>query len=49
MLVSSIQADKSLKQSVIVFKSVFEQQGKVLKEKEAFELEESIAENKQRA
>jgi hypothetical protein len=47
MLVSSIQEDKSLKQSVNVFKSVFEQQGKVLKEKEAIELEELIAESNQ--
>ena len=49
MLVSSIQADKSLKQSVNVFKSVFEQQGKVLKQKEAIELEESKAQSKQSA
>jgi len=49
MLVSAIQEDKSLKQSVNIFKSIFELRGKELKEKESRSLKDSIAQNQRSA
>ena len=46
MLISAIQEDKSLKQSVNIFKEIFELKGKELKEQEAIELKfEQVEEN----